>query len=120
MSNYRWQDAAAAIVGALIIVAPLLVPMAFPGSSASRLIYIAYFFTGFAVLTVAVTTILWIETWQEWLQVVLALWSIALPWALGFGAMIALSYSTVAAGGVLLLLAATALVSERRPPSSTW
>lgn len=118
MNDYRWQDVAAAAVGAFVIICPWIIPLEFPASSAPAFFHFTHVLAGIIILAIVVIGILAEERWPEWVQGVLGLWLLTSPWALGYNSMIALSYSDMAAGIVLLALAASSLVFEHRPPPS--
>ena len=74
---------------------------------------------GALVALVAVASLVAFSEYTEWANVVLGLWSIVAPWALGFSAIAAATWSHVIAGLVIAALAAANVwFAHNRPLSS--
>ena len=67
---------------------------------------------GAAVTLIAVAALFAFHQVEEWANVVLGLWAVIAPWALGFSAVAAATWAHVVAGLVVAVLAAISLWSD--------
>ena len=64
---------------------------------------------GLAVVFFAIWALTLPQKWEEWINLVLGLWLIASPWALGFDAYTTATVNMLVVGGVIALFAAIGL-----------
>jgi SPW repeat len=102
----RWQDALNLLLGLWLAVSPWALSymehtMAHWNAHA----------TGVAIAVVAAAALIASQTWEEWVNTILAVWLIASPWILGFSELQAATWNQVAVGvlvgGLALCSAAT-------------
>ncbi|WP_342640239.1 SPW repeat protein [Rhodoligotrophos ferricapiens] len=74
---------------------------------------------GAVVALIAIGALLAFREYEEWANLVLGLWSIIAPWALGFAAVTAAVWSHVLAGIVVAVLAASNVWFIHNRPLST-
>lgn len=117
MDKQRWQDWLIVLVGAWLVLSNWLMPFPIP-QSAPAFIGSAIFWN--AILTGAIAMILGIAAlasqtiWEEWVDIVLGIWLVSSPWALGFASLRGPFWNTVLSGAALLLISAWTLYSSSR------
>jgi hypothetical protein len=74
---------------------------------------------GAAVTLVAIAALFAFHQAEEWANIVLGLWAVIAPWALGFAALASAMWAHVIAGLVVAVLAAVSLWSATNRPLST-
>ena len=77
-----WQDAINLVLGAWLVLSPFI--LGYAGEAApARNAYVV----GATIVVMAAAAIWAFQKWEEWISVLLGLWLIASPWALGYSAM---------------------------------
>lgn len=109
----HWQDAANAVIGAWLVLAPWAL-----GFADERIAMGNAVIVGLALLAVALGAMLVPKAWEEWSEAALGLWLIVAPWALGFSALADATLATAASGAVVLALALWVLATD--PQYSDW
>ena len=77
-----WQDAVNLVLGAWLGLSPLILGYAGEATPAWN----AYI-VGAATVVMAAAAIWAFQNWEEWISVLLGLWLIVSPWALGFSGL---------------------------------
>jgi predicted MFS family arabinose efflux permease len=77
-----WQDAINLVLGAWLVLSPLIL-----GYVGDRNPAWNAFIVGAAIFILAAAAIWAFQKWEEWINVLLGLWLIVSPWALGFNTM---------------------------------
>ena len=73
-------------------------------------------FFGLAVTILAVWVLALPQKWEEWINLVLGLWLVVSPWALGFDNYTLATVNMVVVGGIIALFAAVGLGRLYRHP----
>lgn len=74
--------------------------------------------TGAAIALVAIGALVAFAPWEEWLNLLLGIWAIIAPWALGFSALTYAVAAHVVVGVVVALAAAIELWFTKKRPVS--
>lgn len=99
-------------------VALVLSPWLFGYAAESTAMWSAWV-AGAVMTLIAAGAVVAFHQYEEWANLVLGLWTIAAPWALGFAGIAAAMWSHVLAGVVVAALAAVGLwFADNRPLSS--
>jgi len=99
----RWQDWTNVLLGAFLVLAPLI------GIGAiSDVAAINSYVTGAAVALFAFAAISHADLWKEYTNLVLGVWLIVAPFALGFTALVGPTYNQIIVG---LLIGGVALAA---------
>lgn len=104
----HWQDPVNAVLGVWLIVAPWALGFQAETAAIENSVVI-----GMAMLAFALTAIFLPRAWEEWMALVLGLWLIASPWALGFSAISVAKTSMIASGIVIAALALWVLLADK-------
>lgn len=110
----QWQDAGNLVLGIWLFLSPWIV--GFAGESAAA--WNAWII-GVVIAVVAAGAIYDFQKWEEWLNVVLAVWLVISPWLLGFSALAAAMWNAVIVGLLVLALAFWAAMEEHGPGRTT-
>ncbi len=114
MKEQRWQDWINVLLGAWLILAPFL-----GIGGISDVAAINSYLTGTAVAIFAIAALVRPQVWEEYTNMVLGLWLILAPFALGFTNLAGPFWNQVIVG---LLIGGTALgvtMQKSTPPTST-
>lgn len=90
---YQWRDVLNVLLGIWILVSPWALGFAAEQTAAWNA-----FVVGVIIAVAALATLVNFHKWEEWLNVVLAVWLIVSPWALGVSALTALVWNQVILG----------------------
>ncbi|HEX8011494.1 MAG TPA: SPW repeat protein [Casimicrobiaceae bacterium] len=107
----RWQDWLNLVLGAWLILAPL----AGVGSLTDIAAWNAYIGGGLVVIFSVWALARSKEQWEEWVNLILGVWLIFAPFALGFSNQAVPMWNQVIVGLVIGIDAAWAIVERRRP-----
>lgn len=108
IARRRTEDTAIDVVSVIVGVCLALSPFAFGYVAAGAGAWNAWIM-GTAIALVALGTLVAFAEWEEWVNLVLGVWTIVAPWALGFSAVAAAMYTHLIAGVVVAGLAALEL-----------
>lgn len=106
-TKQRWQDWLNLLLGIWLVVAPLIGIGAMGGLAAWN----AYLF-GAIIIVFSVAALNEPHGWEEWTNLVVGLWLIAAPFALGFSAQVGPTWNHIGVGAVVA--ADALLVALRR------
>jgi len=110
MSARRWQDWAALLIGAVLVVAPFV----FATGLAAPEAVAAYFFGGLVILGALINLAFPAVRYGEAIQIVLAVVIFVTPWALGFTAVAGMAWVGWILAVLLAATATTVVPPERR------
>ena len=109
MKEQRWQDRTNVGLGAWLVLAPFIGIGVFNDIAA-----INSYVTGVAVALFAFAAISHADLWKEYTNVVLGLWLIVAPFALGFTSLAGPAYNQIIVG-LLITGVALAAVIQKTP-----
>ena len=104
----HWQDAVNAVIGFALILSPLALRYIDESVATTNAVVI-----GLALVAAALGAMLTPKAWEEWTEVILGLWMVLSPWALGFGAHMTAMYVAVACGALVVLFALWTLATDK-------
>jgi len=107
----RWQDLGNIVLGAWLFVSPWAMAYEATMRNAALNAHIV----GLAIVIFAAVAVYIPRAWEEWINVLLGLWAIASPWALGFSAERNIAMNAIIVGILVVALAAWAMVRDK-----TW
>ncbi len=97
----NWQDWGNLVLGLWIFASPWIFQLATAGNAVTWNLYVV----GIAVTILALMAIFAFQAWEEWTNLVLGLWLLVSPWALGFSSSTLLMLNAVIAGALVAILA---------------
>ena len=109
-ASRQWQDSANFILGLWLIISPWVL-----GYASSMVPTWNALIVGVIIAVAAASTLVAFHQWEEWVNVVLAVWLIISPWILGFSAMAAAVSNQVIVGIVVGVLAIWSMRVEHEP-----
>src|SRR5438045_3248463 len=113
-TNARLCDVANLVLGAVLFCSPWI--FRFGAGSASGNAYVA----GLAIAILAIAALAAFAVWEEWLNLVVGLWTLVAPWVLGFqGAKTAVAIHAVVGIAVAVLAAIELWMMAQNPPRLT-
>jgi hypothetical protein len=111
-TNAKWCDVANLILGAILFFSPWM--FGFEAGRASENANIA----GIAIVVLAIAALAAFAVWEEWLNLIVGLWTLVSPWLLGFAGTAMKVH--VAIGAAVAILAAIELwIMSQNPPRLT-
>jgi hypothetical protein len=119
----RWQDWIVLAFGVWLLCSPWWLEY-FTGSPYTDQTAASWnsIISGLVVAYFAIWALTLPEKWEEWINLVLGLWLVASPWALGFDTYTIAKVNMLVVGGVIALFAAVGLGRQyfsTRAPSRT-
>jgi predicted MFS family arabinose efflux permease len=96
----HWEDWVNLLAGAWLACAPWVF-----GFADNQAAIVNAAVVGLALMLFATLALVWVQAWEEWLGIVLGLWLIASPWALGFADRAIARWIHVIIGGLVALIA---------------
>jgi hypothetical protein len=108
MTELKWKESGVDVINLILAVFLFLTPWIFgfvPGTAAAPNAWIS----GIIIGAMAVAALTSFAEWEEWVNLVLGLWVIASPWALGFATQSATKSAHVIVGLIVVVLAAIKL-----------
>ena len=106
MEGRHFQDWITFIAGVGLLVAAFTLPIP-PSTGASSVAVAANFvICGAAAIFLSLAALYAFRQWEEWLDVLLGLWLIASPWALGFTGAQNAFWTALVAGAVIAVMGA--------------
>jgi hypothetical protein len=114
-TNARYCDVANLILGAFLFVSPWI--FGFSGSTpAAENANIV----GIVIAVLAVAALAAFAVWEEWLNLIVGLWTLVSPWVLGFQATTKAMAVCVVVGILVAILAAVEIwMTSQTPPRLT-
>ncbi len=118
MENWTWTnarlcDVANLILGAVLFLSPWM--FGFEAGMASENAYI----TGVVIAVLAIAALAAFAVWEEWLNLIVGLWALVSPWALGFQGTNAMTVHVVIGAAVAILAAIELWIMSQNPPRLT-
>jgi hypothetical protein len=111
-NNARLCDVANLILGAVLFLSPWI--FGFEAGKASDNAYIA----GLVIVVLAIAALAAFAVWEEWLNMIVGLWTLISPWVLGFQGTTAMRVH-VAIGIAVAILAGIEIWMSQNPPRLT-
>src|ERR1700738_2915924 len=112
-TNAKLCDVANLALGAILFVSPWI--FGFDAGTASQNAYIA----GFAIAVLAIAALTAFAVWEEWLNLIVGLWTLVSPWVLGFQGGTAMRVHVVIGIAVAILAAVDLCLLPQFPPRLT-
>lgn len=112
-TNAKYCDVANLILGATLFVSPWM--FGFDAGKVSENANIA----GIAIVILALAALAAFAVWEEWLNLVVGLWTLVSPWVLGFQGTAAMTVHVVIGAAVALLAAIELWIMFQNPPRLT-
>jgi SPW repeat len=112
-TNAKLCDVANLILGAVLFLSPWI--FGFDAGRASGNAHIA----GIVIALLAVAALAAFAIWEEWLNLIVGLWTLVSPWVLGFQGTRAMTVSVVIGIAVAILAAIELWIMSQNPPRLT-
>jgi hypothetical protein len=112
-TNAKWCDVANLILGAVLFFSPWI--FGFDAGRASENANIA----GIVIAVLAIAALAAFAVWEEWLNLIVGLWTLVSPWVLGFHGTRAMTVSMVIGIAVAILAAIELWIMSQNPPRLT-
>jgi hypothetical protein len=112
-TNAKWCDVANLILGAILFLSPWI--LGFEAGAASENAYIA----GIVIAVLAIAALAAFAVWEEWLNLIVGLWTLVSPWVLGFQGTTAMTVHVIIGAGVAILAAIELWIMSQTPPRLT-
>jgi hypothetical protein len=112
-TNARLCDVANLILGAILFFSPWM--FGFDAGKASENAHIA----GIVIAVLAIAALAAFAIWEEWLNLIVGLWTLVSPWLLGFQGTKAMTVTVVIGAAVAILAAIELWIMSQNPPRLT-
>lgn len=112
-TNAKLCDVANLILGAILFFSPWI--FGFDAGKASQNAYIA----GIVIAVLAIAALAAFAIWEEWLNLIVGLWTLVSPWLLGFQGTKAMTVSVIIGAAVAILAAIELWIITQNPPRLT-
>lgn len=112
-TNAKLCDVANLILGAILFISPWM--FGFGAGATSQNAYIA----GLAIAILAIAALAAFAVWEEWLNLIVGLWTLVSPWVLGFQGTTAMTVHVVIGAAVAILAAIEIWIMSQNPPRLT-
>jgi len=112
-TNARLCDVANLILGAVLFLSPWM--FGFDAGRASENANIA----GIAIVALAIAALAAFAIWEEWLNLIVGLWTLVSPWVLGFQGTTAMTVHLVIGAAVAIIAAIELWMMSQIPPRLT-
>jgi hypothetical protein len=112
-TNAKLCDVANLILGAVLFASPWL--FKFDAGRASENAYIA----GIVIAVLAIAALAAFAVWEEWLNLIVGLWTLVSPWVLGFQGTRAMTVTAIIGAAVAILAAVELWILSQNPPRLT-
>lgn len=109
MTTKRWQDMVNLVLGAWLFVSPWTLGYV---DSVTNATWNAYLI-GAATMAFAAYAVYLPRAWEEAINMILGLWLIISPWALGFASVTGVAMNAVIVGVAVTAMATWAMFSDR-------
>jgi hypothetical protein len=111
-TNARYCDVANLVLGAILFFSPWIFTFAAGVQSQNA------FVTGLAIVVLAIAALAAFAVWEEWLNLIVGLWSVVSPWVLGFQGTTAMTVHVVIGILVAVLAAIELWMMYQNPPQA--
>lgn len=95
----RWQDWAELFLGIWLFFSPWLLGYSDVSNAATNAYLVGIAIVGLSILEIATKT-----RWEEWTNLLLGVWLVLCPWALGFNAVRSATQNMVVVGIIMVVL----------------
>jgi hypothetical protein len=112
-TNAKWCDVANLILGAILFFSPWI--FGFDAGPTSKNAYIA----GIVIAVLAIAALAAFAIWEEWLNLIVGLWTLVSPWVLGFQGTTAMTVHIIIGAAVAILAAIELWMMSQNPPRLT-
>lgn len=112
-TNAKLCDVANLILGAILFFSPWM--FGFDAGRASENAYIA----GIVIAVLAIAALAAFAVWEEWLNLIVGLWTLVSPWILGFQGTGAMKVHVAIGAAVAILAAVELWIMSQNPPRLT-
>lgn len=113
-TNAKFCDVANLILGAFLFLSPWIV--GFNAGPASQNAFVA----GIVIAILAIAALAAFAVWEEWLNLIVGLWTLVAPWVLGFhGETKAMTVHVIVGIAVAVLAAIELWMMSQHPPRLT-
>jgi len=112
-TNAKWCDVANLILGAILFFSPWM--FGYGAGMASQNAYIA----GIVIAVLAIAALAAFAVWEEWLNLIVGLWTLVSPWVLGFQGTTAMTVHVIIGAAVAILAAIELWMMSQFPPRLT-
>jgi hypothetical protein len=112
-NNAKLCDVANLILGAILFFSPWM--FGFDAGNASQNAHIA----GLVIAVLAVAALAAFAIWEEWLNLIVGLWTLVSPWILGFQGTTAMTVHVIIGAAVAILAAIEIWMISQTPPRLT-
>src|SRR3977135_2657106 len=110
-SNAKLCDVANLILGAILFFSPWM--FGFDAGNASQNAHIA----GLVIAVLAVAALAAFAIWEEWLNLIVGLWTLVSPWILGFQGTTAMTVHVIIGAAVAVLAAVQLWFRSHKTPA---
>jgi hypothetical protein len=111
--NAKWCDVANLILGAILFFSPWM--FGYGAGMASENANIA----GIVIAGLAIAALTAFAVWEEWLNLIVGLWTLVSPWVLGFQGTTAMTVHVIIGAAVAILAAIELWMMSQVPPRLT-
>lgn len=112
-TNAKLCDVANLILGAFLFVSPWI--FRFGAGNASENAYVA----GIIIAALAIAALTAFAVWEEWLNLIVGLWTLVSPWVLHFQGTTAMTVHVIVGAVVAILAAIEIWIMTQNPPRLT-
>ncbi len=112
-TNAKLCDVANLILGAILFFSPWM--FGFDAGRASENAYIAEI----VIAVLAIAALAAFAVWEEWLNLIVGLWTLVSPWVLGFQGTSAMTVHVAIGAAVAILAAIELWIMSHNPPRLT-
>ncbi len=99
----RWQDGVNLVLGLWLVVSPWVLAFSQNGAAMWNAVIVGAIFVVLSLLALSDA-----KPWEEWSELVVALWLLVSPWVLGYSAVGAAMWNAVIVAVIVGVLAYTA------------
>jgi hypothetical protein len=111
-SNAKWCDVANLVLGAILFFSPWI--FGFDAGTTSGNAHIA----GIVIAVLAIMALAAFAIWEEWLNLIVGIWTLVSPWLLGFHGT-AMTVHVIIGAAVAILAAIELWMMSQNPPRLT-
>ena len=112
-TNAKWCDVANLVLGAFLFFSPWM--FGFDAGKPSGNAYIS----GIVIAVLAIAALAAFAIWEEWLNLIVGLWTLVSPWVLGFQGTTAMTVHVLIGVAVAALAAIEIWMLSQHPPRLT-
>jgi hypothetical protein len=112
-TNAKLCDVANLILGAILFLSPWI--FGFDAGRPSQNAYVI----GIVITVLAIAALAAFAVWEEWLNLIVGLWTLVSPWVLNFQGTRAMTVTAVIGAAVAILAAIELWIMTQNPPRLT-